>query len=76
MTELRKKVEAGNEMNYSEWCSINSYTGWLKHCDSYRLSEKYIKPIQQYADSYYKNHIKKGGKSHERSWESQKQCAA
>jgi len=41
-------------MNYSEWCSINSYKGWLKHCDSYRLTEKYIVPIQPYADEYYK----------------------
>lgn len=36
-------------MNYSEWCAINSYKGWLKYCDR-----------------YYKDHIKKGGKKHER----------
>ena len=58
MTAIRKKIESGQEMNYSEWCSINSYKGWLKHCDSYRLSEKYIVPIQSYADEYYKKHIK------------------
>lgn len=57
-------------MNYSEWCSINSYKGWLKHCDSSHLSDKYIVPIQQYANDYT-NHIKakknkKGGKKHER----------
>ena len=28
--------------------------------------EKYIEPIQPYADRYYKDHIKKGGKKHER----------
>lgn len=71
MTNIRKKVENGQEMNYSEWCSINSYKGWLKHCDSSHLSDKYIVPIQQYADDYYTNHIKakkkkKGGKKHER----------
>lgn len=55
MTAIRKKVESGHEMNYSEWCSINSYKGWLKHCDSYRLAEKYIVPIQPYADRYYKD---------------------
>lgn len=38
----------------------------LKYCDSSRLSEKYIEPIQPYADRYYKDHIKKGGKKHER----------
>lgn len=71
MTNIRKKVENGQEMNYSEWCSINSYKGWLKHCDSSHLSDKYIVPIQQYADDYYTNYIKakkkkKGGKKHER----------
>lgn len=50
-------------MNYSEWCAINSYKGWLKYCDSSRLSEKYIEPIQPYADRYYKDHIKKVVKS-------------
>ena len=76
MTAIRKKVESGQEMNYSEWCSINSYKGWLKHCDSYRLSEKYIEPIQPYADRYYKEHIKKkGGRKHGTVSESKK-CAA
>lgn len=68
-------------MNYSEWCSINSYKGWLKHCDSYRLSEKYIVPIQQYADEYYNNHIKakkkkKGGKNYAAVRKSEKYAAA
>ena len=66
MIKIQTKVESGHEMNYSEWCSINSYQGWLKYCDSSRLSEKYIEPIQPYADRYYKDHIKKGGKKHER----------
>lgn len=76
MVRIRKKVESGKEMNYSEWCSINSYKGWLKHCDSYRLSEKYIEPIQPYADRYYKDHIKKGGKKHERVRKSTQHSAA
>ena len=58
MTKLLNKVTSGQEMNYSEWCSINSYKGWLKHCDSFRLSQKYIEPLQQYADDYYIKHIK------------------
>lgn len=61
MLDIRKKIESGKEMNYSEWCSINSYKGWLMHCDSYRLSEKYIKPIQPHADAYYENHVKRKG---------------
>lgn len=77
MTAIRKKVESGQEMNYSEWCSINSYKGWLKYCDSQYLSEQYIVPIQSYADRYYKDHIKKkGGKKHERVRNSTKHKAA
>ena len=58
MVRIRKKVESGQEMNFSEWCSINSYKGWLMHCDSYRLTMKYIDPIQKYADEYYIKNIK------------------
>ena len=80
MTAIRKKVESGNEMNYSEWCSINSYKGWLKWCDGGRLFETYIVPIQPYADDYYMKHIKgkkskKGGKKNGEPRKSQK-CAA
>lgn len=62
MITINKKRIEGKELNYSEWCSINSYKGWLIHCDSYRLIEKYIVPIQQFADDYYLQNIyKKGG---------------
>ena len=59
MVRIRKKVENGQEMSYSEWCSINSYKGWLIHCDSYRLTRKYIEPVQKYADDYYIKNIKR-----------------
>ncbi len=59
MVKIRKKVESGQEMNFSEWCSINSYKGWLMHCDSYRLTMKYIDPIQKHADDYYFKNIKR-----------------
>ena len=58
MTAIRKKVEAGNMMNYSEWCSINSYNGWLKYADSFRLYQVYIAPLLPYADEYYRCNIK------------------
>ena len=63
MVQIREKVENGQLMNYSEWCSVNSYKGWLKHCDSYRLQEKYVLPIQEATDRYYIEVIKskKGG---------------
>ena len=58
MRKIDQKRMYGKEMNHSEWCSIHSYNGWLKHCDSYRLSEKYIKPIERYANCYYEQNIK------------------
>lgn len=63
MLQIKEKVENGQLMNYSEWCSVNSYKGWLKHCDSYRLQEKYVLPIQEATDRYYIEVIKskKGG---------------
>ena len=62
MVAIRKKVEQGNMMNYSEWCSINSYKGWLIHCNSFNLHKKYIEPLLPYAQNYYETNIKKKGK--------------
>ncbi len=53
MLKLRDK-----EINHSDWCSANSYKGWLKWCDSHRLKEKYINPIQNKLNEYYKKNIK------------------
>ena len=58
MTAIRNKVEAGKMMNYSEWCSINSYKGWLKYADTFRLYQKYVVPLLPYADDYYIRNIK------------------
>ena len=58
MTAIRNKVEAGNMMNYSEWCSINSYKGWLKYADTFRLNQKYVVPLLPNADDYYIRNIK------------------
>jgi hypothetical protein len=64
MLAIREKTKGSQLMNYSEWCSVNSYKGWLKHCDSYRLQKKYIAPIQADVDKYYNQIIKKkGGKN-------------
>ena len=59
MTHIIKKINHGMEMNFSEWCSINSYKGWLLRCDSFRLSEKYLHPLQVPAEQYYLNHVKR-----------------
>ena len=80
MAAIRAKVESGKQMNYSEWCSIQSYKGWLKWCDSSQLYKTYIVPVQPYADDYYIKNIKgkkskKGGKKDDKSRESQ-ECEA
>lgn len=61
MVKINKKRLNGKPLNYSEWCSINSYKGWLIHCDSYRLSQKYLCPLEQYANQYYIQNIKMKG---------------
>ena len=60
MLNIRKKVEAGKLMNYKEWCSANSYYGWLAHCDCYRLKQKYLRPIDDDIERFYQTVIKKG----------------
>lgn len=65
MVAINKKRLNGQELTYSEWCSINSYKGWLKHCDSYRLQQKYLMPLEKYAENYYLNHIKGKGENHD-----------
>lgn len=62
MLVIRSKQEKHQLINYAEWCSANSYKGWLQMCDSCRLSEKYLIPIQPSLDRYYKE-IVKGRKS-------------
>lgn len=60
MMKIKKKVDKNQLMNYKEWCSANSYYGWLAHCDSYRLKKKYLFPINDAIDRYYSTVIKKG----------------
>ena len=62
MVKIRNKVESGNMMNYSEWCSINSYKGWTDYGNCFRLTQKYVEPLIPYATKYYELNVKKGGK--------------
>ena len=59
MLHIKQKQDEGKLINYSEWCSVNSYAGWLSWCDSWRLFEKYITPILSSVFKYYKDIIKK-----------------
>lgn len=58
LIRIRQKCDSGNLMNYSEWCSINSYLGWLVHCNSQNLFRKYFLPLKPYVEQYYKTVIK------------------
>lgn len=61
MRACRKKMENNIPPTYSEWCSFNSYKGWLGNCDSYRLSKKYIEPLIEYMQNYYEREVKDHG---------------
>lgn len=59
MLNIQEKSNKNNNMiNYSEYCSINSYDGWLNSCDSYRLEQKYLSPVRGASDKYYNEVIK------------------
>ena len=45
------------KLNYTQRCMINSYIWRMKHCNSYRLKQKYIKPICDKLIKYYKTFI-------------------
>ncbi|NLO85923.1 MAG: reverse transcriptase [Clostridiales bacterium] len=57
MLLIAKKVKRGAEISYSDYCSFNSYKGWLLPCDHYRLYEKYGVPLEKYVDAYYVKNI-------------------
>ena len=60
MREISKKVKDGGRFNYSDYCSINSYKGWLKWCNGHNLYVKWIKPLEVECDKYYREVIKNG----------------
>jgi hypothetical protein len=62
MRQYKKNMENNIAPTYSEWCSFNSYKGWLLNCDSYRLSMKYIEPLIGYMQDYYEREVKRDGK--------------
>ena len=62
MRSVSKKLASGGRISFPEWCSFNSYKGWLKYCDSHRLYHKYMAPLEEPMREYYEDNIKKGGK--------------
>lgn len=70
MRACRKKMENNIPPTYSEWCSFNSYKGWLGNCDSYRLFKKYMEPLIEYMQNYYERE----GKDHGEVYKCYVQC--
>lgn len=57
---INKNLASGKQMNHNEWCSLNSYLGWLIWCNSYRLVQKYITPLADTMKQFYKEVVKNG----------------
>lgn len=72
--KLKKKLENGGEITYSDWCMINSYEGWLKYCNGYNLWKKYLEPFKPLCDKYYNEKIKKRGGNNNDNLQSSSQC--
>lgn len=52
MKAILRKIMRGGMINSHEWGSINSYDGWLKWCNSFRLRREYISPLLPYVKEY------------------------
>lgn len=57
MREIRKRQK--QNIGFSEFCTFYSYFGWLKPCNSYRLYQKHLQPLQRPMKEYYFEVIKK-----------------
>lgn len=62
MTKIEHKQKKGQMISYSEFCSANSYNGWLDMCDGHRLWEKYVLPVIPSLVRYYSEVIVKNKK--------------
>ncbi len=40
-----RNIAKKDKINEHDYCSINSYLGWLDWCNTYNLKQKYIKPL-------------------------------
>ena len=59
--ELKKRmkiIRKRENITYSDYCSFNSYKGWLKWCNGYNLYKRHMKPLESKINKYYKEEIK------------------
>lgn len=62
MRNIAKKCDVNTDLlTYKDFCTVNSYKGWLKWCNSYNLQQKYVKPLKDSLELYYQINIKKKG---------------
>lgn len=75
LLQIREKQDSGKQINFKDWCSVNSYIGWLAWCDSWRLFEKYVQPIIPAICQYYLDVIQRrsNGKKKKLSFEQYRQ---
>lgn len=59
MRDVQKKMNKGGAFTYQDYCSINSYKGWLKWCNGHNLYTRWIQPLEHYQEKYYEEVIKK-----------------
>lgn len=59
-----KKMAKKDRITYHDAAAMLSYSGWLKHCNSYNYQQKYIKPYVDYklCKEVIRNESKKGRK--------------
>lgn len=55
--DINKYLKTHDLMTYNQWCSLNSYNGWLLYCNSYRLQQKYIIPLKNEMLKFYEEVI-------------------
>lgn len=70
MLDIIKKLKNGGNLNYINYCCINSYKGWLIWANCYNLYIVWIKPLEPYCQIYYEEVIK-----NEKDKEFQRKCA-
>lgn len=58
MRDIQTRMNNGEKLNESDYGAINSYKGWLNHCNGHNLYEKWIKPLEPYHKQYYEEVIK------------------
>ena len=59
MSSIKKKAAKQKPINYHDFCAYNSYLGWLKWCDSFRLIQKHAEPLARVITEYYNTKIHK-----------------